>query len=124
MPAPMALCCCCDATVGLVSDICSISLMMFCLSMGLGNETGRSSQNSCGWAFCRSFRMSSSSDDWRRQREKKKKNKCKNKKIKHLNVNLENNGCFTCRYTNTHDRRCSQSKSNALRVIILEMGIA
>lgn len=63
MPGPRPRCCGCAAMTGLLSDICRMSLMMFCLSMGLGNETGRGSQKSCGWAFCRSFRMSSSSDD-------------------------------------------------------------
>lgn len=48
MPAAIPLCCCCAANAGLDSDICRMSLMMFCLSMGLGNVTGRSSQKSCG----------------------------------------------------------------------------
>lgn len=48
MPAAIPLCCCCAAKAGLDSDICRMSLMMFCLSMGLGNDTGRSSQKSCG----------------------------------------------------------------------------
>lgn len=72
MPVPMPLCGCCAVMAGLVSDICRMSLMMFCLSMGLGNETGRGSQKSWGWALWRSFRMSSSSDDYKEQRGKGK----------------------------------------------------
>lgn len=68
MPAAIPLCCCCAAKARLDSDICRMSLMMFCLSMGLGSETGRSSQKICGCAFCRSFKMSSSSEDCNEKR--------------------------------------------------------
>lgn len=82
MPAAIPLCCCCAAKAGLDSDICRMSLMMFCLSMGEGNVTGRSSQKSCDWD-CRSFKMSSSSED------------CKGKKMgKQLGLNC----FFTCRH--------------------------
>lgn len=132
MPAAMPLCCCCAAKAGLVSDICRMSLMMFCLSMGLGSETGRSSQNSCGWAFCRSFRMSSSSEDWKEQRGENKEIVKTKKQIKILGLYLENKCCFTCTHTKLHvsgiQMRCEQIKpikntTLELEVFIWEMGM-
>lgn len=108
MPATMPLCGCCAAKAGLESDICRMSLMIFCLSMGLGNETGRSSQKSCGWAFCRSFRMSSSSDDCRERRKMSKQRTGFRKQLPLRMRTTQMHRIYICTY------RCNQRNPNLL----------